>query len=394
MNQDEIALKIEEMFPETIEWRRYLHERPELSFEEHQTSQYIVDRLSEMDGLEISRPTKTSVIAKLKGSFPGKTTALRADIDALPIHEETDLPFASQREGVMHACAHDGHTASLLGAVKVLTSLKEQLHGDILFIFQHAEELPPGGAQEMVAAGVLEGVDQVLGLHLMSTLPLGTIGVRHDAITAASDLFEITIQGKGGHSSQPEMTVDPLSIGAQMVSALNHIVSRRVGPLESAVVSVTKFHGGGEALNVIPDRVEIGGSVRTLDQDVREKVRHAIEQVMEGLAAANGATATLKYTYGYDSVVNDQYVTQQVADTVATYIPEEAIEWIDPMLGGEDFSAFSNEVPSCYVLIGAKNEEKGIVHPHHHPKFDIDEAAMLAALKFHVYCALTMNEGK
>jgi amidohydrolase len=392
MENSNVLHRIDEVFNEVIEWRRYLHKHPELSFQEYITAQYVYDVLESFGSLELSRPTKTSVVARLKGSKPGKVIAIRADMDALPIQEATELSFASVNNGVMHACGHDGHTSMLLGAAKILIEQKESLSGEIVFIFQHAEELPPGGAKEMVAAGVLEGVDEVVGIHLMTTIPYGSIGIRKGAITSNSDLFEITVQGKGGHSSTPELTIDPLATGAQIVTGLNHIVSRSVAPLDSAVVSVTKFQGGGQALNVIPDCVEIGGSVRVFSQSTRELIKNRITHIAEGIAKSNGAVATVHYTYGYNSVVNDIAVTEKIANMIEEYFSEHHLDWVDPMLGGEDFSAFSDEKPGCYVMIGAGNKEKGITYPHHHPKFDIDENALKDGLKFHVLTALTLTK--
>lgn len=391
MNINMVQQQLEEVYKDVIEWRRYLHQNPELSFEEFNTAQYVYNILESFGGLELSRPTKTSVLARLKGSKPGKVIALRADMDALPIQEETGLSFASLKSGVMHACGHDGHTSMLLGAAKILKDYKESLSGEILFIFQHAEELPPGGAQEMVAAGVLDGVDEVVGIHLMSTIPYGTIGIRHGAITSASDVFEITVKGKGGHASTPELTVDPLATGAQIVTGLNHIVSRSVAPLDAGVVSVTRFQGGGTALNVIPDTVEIGGSVRTLDDNVRELIKTRITEVAEGIAKANGADVEVHYMYGYNSVINENELTDKVARVINENFPDRKLDWVDPMLGGEDFSAFSDAKPGCYVMIGSGNHEKGIIYPHHHPKFDLDEAALMDGLKFHVMTALSLT---
>lgn len=391
MEFNQVLKKIDEVNQNVIEWRRYLHQHPELSFEEVNTAQYVYDLLTSFGGFELSKPTKTSVMARLKGTKPGKVIALRADMDALPIHEETALPFASANDGIMHACGHDGHTSMLLGAAKILSEFKDSLSGEIVFLFQHAEELPPGGAREMVAAGVLDGVDYVLGVHLFSTIPYGTIGVRHGSLTAASDVFEITVQGKGGHASTPELTVDPLATGAQIVTGLNHIVSRTVAPLQSAVVSVTNFHGGN-AVNVIPDTVKIAGSVRTLDAQVRETIRTRIIEVAEGIAKSNGAQAKVDYLYGYNSVVNDVALTDKVAAIIEKNFTDKTLDWVDPMLGGEDFSAFSDEKPGCFVLIGAGfTDGKGAVYPHHHPKFDIDEEALKDGVKFHVLMALTLT---
>src|SRR5699024_1615302 len=227
MNDKKLKEIFESTYEQVINWRRYLHQHPELSFEEHKTAQYVTEQLKDLENIEVSHPTKTSVMGRLKGKKgPGKTIAMRADIDALPIEEETKLPYASKVNGVMHACGHDGHTAILLGTAKILAQLQEELHGEFVFLFQHAEEVPPGGAKEMVEAGVLEGVDYVLGLHLWSTAPTGEIQITEGPVSAASDIFDITVEGKSGHASQPESAVDALAIGSQIITNLQHVTSR------------------------------------------------------------------------------------------------------------------------------------------------------------------------
>ncbi|MBO1004494.1 amidohydrolase [Pseudogracilibacillus auburnensis] len=381
----------ESTYEQMINWRRYIHQYPELSFKEYKTAEYISDQLNELGNIEVSHPTKTSVMGRLKGGKgSGKTIAIRADIDALPIKEETNLPFASKVDGVMHACGHDGHAAILLGTAKVLSELQEELRGEFVFLFQHAEEVPPGGAKEMVEAGVLDGVDSILGLHLWSTVPLGEIQITEGPISAASDIFDITIEGKSGHASQPEAAVDALSIGSQIITNLQHITSRVIGPLDSGVVSVTRFHSG-DAYNVIPDKAYLGGSVRALTNDIRERMKQNIEQICTNVATAHHAKATLSYEYGYDPVINDKELTESIFENAQhQFKDDERIKVIQslPMLGGEDFSAFSNVVPGCYVGIGAMKSKNGIVFPHHHPQFDISEEALLIALKYYVLTAL------
>ncbi len=377
-----------------INWRRYLHQYPELSFNEFKTAQYINDQLNRLGNIEVSHPTKTSVMGRLKGGKgSGKTIAIRADIDALPIKEETNLPFASKVDGVMHACGHDGHTAILLGTAKILSELQEELSGEFLFLFQHAEEVPPGGAKEMVEAGVLEGVDYVLGLHLWSTVPLGEIQITEGPVSAASDIFDITIEGKSGHASQPESAIDALAIGSQIITNLQHITSRVIGPLESGVVSVTRFHCG-EAYNVIPDKAYIGGSVRALTNDVRERLKQNIEHICTNIATAHHAKATFSYEYGYDPVINNKKLTKRIFENAQKkFKDDDRIKVVPslPMLGGEDFSAFSNVVPSCYVGIGAMKNENGPIIPHHHPQFDINEDALQIALKYYITTALHLT---
>lgn len=366
---------IENIQGEVVSWRRHLHKYPELSFQEENTAQFVFEKLKSFGNLEISRPTKTSVMARLIGKQPGKVIALRADMDALPILEENDFDFVSQKKGVMHACGHDGHTAMLLGTAWVLTQLKNQIKGEVRFIFQHAEEVPPGGAQELVQAGVLNGVDMIVGSHLSSALPVGKIGLSYGPMMAGADTFNIKVLGEGGHASQPELTIDPIVIGTQIVTNLQHIVSRYRDAQETLVVSVTQFNAGG-AINVIPDKISIGGSVRSFNPELREKVPTFIERIVKGIAEAHGATYKFNYQFGYAPTINDEEVTRLMDETVCEIFSEDNREILKPIMGSEDFSAYQHMTPSSYIFIGARNEEKGITYPHHHPRFTIDEQAL------------------
>ncbi|WP_286131740.1 M20 family metallopeptidase [Bacillus sp. FJAT-25509] len=374
---------------EVIGWRRYLHENPELSFQEENTAQFVYDQLNSFGGLEISRPTKTSVVARLIGIHPGKVLAIRADMDALPIQEETKIEFSSKKDGIMHACGHDGHTAMLLGAAKLLCSFKNKIKGEVRFIFQHAEELPPGGAIEMVNAGVLDGVDLIIGAHLMSNLETGKIGLNYGPIMAGADQFKITIIGEGGHASQPNQVIDPILIGTQVVTNIQHIVSRKLDPIDTAVISVTQFNGG-TAINVIPNSVKIGGSVRSFKPEVRNQIPVLIEQIVKGITDAHGAKYEIEYHLGYSPVINDNEVTSLIDKTVCEIVGEENRELIKPIMGSEDFSAFLHEVPGTYFFVGARNEAEGIVYPHHHPKFNIDERALKDGVKIFVQGAFNI----
>ncbi|WP_372512744.1 M20 family metallopeptidase [Bacillus salipaludis] len=380
---------IEEVKEEVVSWRRYLHMYPELSFQEVKTAQFVYETLSTFGDLEVSRPTKTSIMARLKGPQPGKVIALRADMDALPIKEENDFNFVSRNSGVMHACGHDGHTAMLLGAAKILTKLKGQIRGEVRFLFQHAEEQPPGGAQEMVNVGVLDGVESVLGAHLVSTLPLGKIGLSYGPMMAGADTFKVTVLGKGGHASQPDQTIDPIVIGAQVVTNLQHIVSRYQDAQETSVISVTQFHAGS-AINVIPSTVTIGGSVRCFNPDLQKKIPNFIERIVKGITEAHGATYQFNYQFGYAPVINDEEVTRVIDETVCEVFGKESRELVKPMMASEDFSAFQKVVPGSYVSIGAGNEGKGIIYPHHHPKFTIDEQALEDGTKLLVHGTLKL----
>ncbi len=359
----------------TIAWRRYLHANPELSFQEHETSAFVEETLRSFGGLEIERPTPTSVLARLRGERAGKVVALRADLDALPIHEENDISYASTRPGVMHACGHDGHTAMLLAAAAALVERRDQLAGEVRFVFQHAEELPPGGAEALVAAGVVDGADLVVGIHLNSGLASGSVSVLAGAVTAAADLFTLEITGRGGHGAMPHETVDAIAVAAQVIANLQHVVSRETDPFDSAVVSVTTVHAG-TAKNVIPGAVKLGGTVRTLSAARRNEVRDAIERVVRGVTDAHRATSTFDYEVGYDPVVNDPASTKAVRDAIVGELGEAAFVEYPPMMGGEDFSAYGAAAPAAFFWVGSGNEELGTTFPHHHPQFDIDEAAL------------------
>jgi len=371
---------IETIKEEVIKWRRYLHQHPELSFHEVETAKFVYDTLSSFGNLQLSRPTRNSVMARLIGEQHGKVLAIRADMDALPITEENTFDFVSTNPGVMHACGHDGHTAMLLGIAKILSGMKDKIQGEVRFLFQPAEELFPGGAEEMVEAGVMEGVDFVIGAHLWSPIEVGKIGLVFGPMNAASDTFEITIEGKGGHAALPQDSIDSIAIGAQVVNNLQHVVSRNTDPLESIVLSVTKFNGG-TANNVIPGSVVICGTVRTFDSELRKTVPVLMERVVKGITLAHGAAYSLKYEYGYRAVINDQEVTEILKETVLETFGEEALAMIKPDMGGDDFSAFQQKAPGCYYYIGAGNLEKGIIYPHHHPKFTIDEDALEQGVK-------------
>jgi amidohydrolase len=363
-----------ELEAQAIAWRRHLHANPELSFEEHETARFVEETLRSFGGYEIERPTPTSVVARLRAGGNGKVLALRADMDALPIQEEVDLPFASRVPGVMHACAHDGHTAVLLATAKLLADRRKELSGELRLVFQHAEELPPGGARELVAAGVMDGVDAVVGIHLMSLQPLGQVAAQAGPLLAAADTIAIEIRGSGGHAAYPHTTVDPVVIAAQVVTALQQIVSREVDPLDHAVVSVTRLHAG-TADNIIPEVARLSGTVRTFRPETRGAVRAALERVVRGVTEAHGASYAFEYAEGYDAVVNDADVAGIVARAARAELGEGSVVEIAPIMGGEDFSAYLTAAPGAFFFVGAQHDEHGAV-PHHNPGFVIDEASL------------------
>ncbi|SFJ89419.1 MULTISPECIES: M20 family metallopeptidase [unclassified Bacillus (in: firmicutes)] len=377
-----------------IWWRRHFHMYPELSYSEEQTSQMVYDILQTFPHLEVSRPARYSVMARLIGKQPGRTIALRADMDALPIEEENQFDFVSRSKGVMHACGHDGHMAMLLGTAYTLSQKYDQIEGEIRFLFQHAEENFPGGAQEMVDAGVMEGVDCIIGAHLWSPLEVGKIGVIYGPAMAAPDAFSITIIGKGGHAGIPHETIDSIAIGTQVVSQLQQIVSRLTNPLDSLVLSVTQFHAG-TTHNVIPDSATIGGTVRSLRNELRKQTAERIEKIVKSITEAYGASYTFTYEYGYRPVVNEETVTRHVETTALQLLGKECVVRLQPTMAGEDFSAFLQKAPGTFFFIGAGNEEKRIIYPHHHPRFTIDEDALPIGVSVFVSSVLNfMRNGK
>jgi amidohydrolase len=373
-----------EVEQQAVAWRRHLHANPELSFQEVETSRFVEETLRSFDGLELSRPAPTAVVATLRGGRPGKVLALRADMDALPIQEETGLEFASTRPGVMHACGHDCHTAILLGVAKTLAGRREELAGEVRFLFQHAEEKPPGGARQLVDAGVMDGVDLVLGAHVASMKEVGKVGCRPGPIAAAADTFSAEIRGRGGHAAAPHRAVDPVVVAAQVVTNLQHLVSRTVDPLRSAVVSVTRFHAG-TADNIVPEAVELGGTVRTFDAEVRGAVREGMERIFRGVTEAHGATYTLDYTDGYAAVINDEDAAGLVEAAARAELGDDVIMEAEPIMGGEDFSAYLERAPGAFFWVGAGHEE---AIPHHHPRFVIDESALRPGIAVFVRSAL------
>jgi len=366
------ALVSPELEQQAIAWRRHLHAHPELSFEEVETTAFLEQTLGSFDGLELERPAPTGVVARLRGARPGRVLALRADIDALPIQEETELPFASTRPGVMHACGHDAHTAILLASARVLSERREELAGEVRFLFQAAEEKPPGGARQLVDSGALDGVDLVVGIHLFAQEPLGAISVPAGPRTAAADTFALEIRGRGGHAALPNETVDPIVVAAQVVTNLQQVVSRTVDPIKSAVVSVTRIRAG-TADNIIPELVELGGTVRTFDPEVRTSVRESIERIARGVTEAHGATYRFDYNEGYAALHNDAEAAAVVEAAARAELGDDAIRSTPPIMGGEDFSAYLEKAPGAFFVVGAGAKERP---PHHHPRFTIDEAAL------------------
>jgi len=375
---------VEEILPGVIADRRHLHENPELGFQEFKTAEFVRQRLEALGVEDIQTGIAvTGVTGLIRGTAdgPGRNVLVRADMDALPIHEENEVDYKSQTDGVMHACGHDAHTSILLGLARVLTDRKDQFSGTVKVLFQPAEELPPGGAKAMVEAGVLNDppIEAVFGLHMSQGDPVGTISVGSGPVMAAADAFKIVIQGRGGHAAYPSENIDPVVIGAQIVVALQSLVSRETDPMESAVLSTCIFNGG-DAFNVIPDTVELAGTVRTFKPDVRDHMEKRIAEVASGIATAMQASAEVTYTRGYPATVNDEAMTDLAREAAIEVVGEENVIELAPKMGAEDFSYFLEQKPGSYFFVGSNNEDRGLVWGHHHPKFDIDEESLGAGL--------------
>ena len=384
-------------FNDIVAIRRDIHQYPELGFDVHRTAGIAADAL---DALGIPVKTgigRTGVVGDLEGPGASKRIALRADMDALPIQEMTDVPYKSKIDGKAHLCGHDAHTAMLIGTARILSELRSNLKTHVRFIFQPSEEALPGGAPAMIADGALEDVDEIYGIHVFPLYAVGEYATCPGPMLAQSDTFKITLTGRGGHAAFPHLTVDPIVIGAQFVTALQSIISRNVNPLDSAVVSVTQLHGGdanlqegltGAALNVIPPNVLIGGTVRTLQESVQQRVRKQIERLIAGFANANEATYTFDYQDGYPVTYNREPCVKTALAAAGELVEEDSLIFpVSPILGGEDFGYYSQEIPACFVMVGAGNAEKGIVNMCHHPQFDIDETCMIYGMALFVSLA-------
>lgn len=384
--------KLESYYNEMVSIRRYLHQNPEVSFKEEKTAHYIKTFYENL-GIEVrGHVGGNGVVARIHGSKPGKTIALRADFDALPIQDEKDVPYKSLVPGVMHACGHDGHTATLLVLAKALNELRDELEGTYIMIHQHAEEYAPGGAKSMIEDGCLEGVDAIFGTHLWASEPTGKIQYRVGPFMAAADRFEVTIQGKGGHGAQPHKTKDAIVTASQLVVNLQQIVSRKVNPIDSAVVTVGSFVADN-AFNVIADRAKLIGTVRTFNEDVRTNIEQEIERTVKGTCYTADSGYEYRFHRGYPAVVNHKRETEYLAELAGKIEEVKWVEETDPEMGGEDFAYYLQHVKGTFFFTGARPENTSENYPHHHPKFDIDEKAMLiaaktlgaAALNYHSY---------
>ncbi|UFJ39357.1 amidohydrolase [Brevibacillus humidisoli] len=365
---------------EIVKWRREFHRHPELSYAESRTASVVAGMLRQF-GLDVREGVNGyGVVADLVGKIPGKTVALRADMDALAIVEETGLPYASEVPGIMHACGHDGHMAALLGAAQILSGMRDRLRGSVRFIFQPAEEIPPGGAIGMIEAGALDGVDVIFGLHLWSEFPVGTFYTTQGPMMAAADLFTVTISGKGGHGGLPHKTVDSLVIASHLVMASQHIVSRQVNPLDSGVVTFGLLQSGS-AFNVIADKAVLKGTVRSFDPVVRDLLQGRLEQTAASIAQMYGARIDMDYVRGYPAVINHEREARAAMQEAEPVFGAQHVGIMQPNMAGEDFAYYLQKVPGAFCFVGAGLPE-GPVYPHHHPRFVIDERALPLATEW------------
>ncbi|MBD2485898.1 M20 family metallopeptidase [Planktothrix sp. FACHB-1365] len=382
-----LRLDIRNLQPQLVEWRRRLHQYPELGFTETLTAEFVSQHLKKWGIDHQTGIAKTGIVATIDSGKPGPVLAIRADLDALPIQEENNVPYQSQHPGIMHACGHDGHTAIALGTAYYLAHHRHCFQGIVKIIFQPAEE-GPGGAKPMIEAGVLKNpdVDALIGLHLWNNLPLGTIGVRSGALMAAVEKFQCTIYGKGGHGAIPHQTIDSIVVASQIVLGLQTIVSRNVNPLDAAVVSVGSLQAG-KADNVIADSAKMLGTVRYFNPAYQGFFGKRVEQIIAGICQSHGATYQLNYAPLYPPVINNkriaelvQSVAETVVETPAGIVPE------CQTMAAEDISYFLQAVPGCYFFLGSANPDKKLDFPHHHPCFDFDETVLGMGVEMFVRC--------
>ncbi|RDU37321.1 amidohydrolase [Neobacillus piezotolerans] len=366
-----------------VQIRRYLHEHPELSFKEEKTAQYIADFYNGKD-VDVQRNVGNGygIIVTIKGGKPGKTIALRADFDALPILEETDVPFKSKNEGVMHACGHDAHTAYLLVLADCLIQLKDKLPGTIKIIHQHAEEAPPGGAKSIVESGILDDVENIFGVHIFPTHPAGFVGYHSGFSLAGRSFFKLVIQGVGGHGSSPHMANDAIVAAAHFVTAIQTVISRRINPFDHGVITIGSFDGKG-TFNVIKDSVQLEGDVRYMTVENQELISKEVHRIVKGIEVEFDVKCDLTYTADYPPLYNDPKVTADVVAALESANDPDIKEVGEyPMLSGsEDFAYYLEKIPGCFFFIGCKPQGVENAYFNHHPKFDIDEDCLLVAAK-------------
>lgn len=376
---DALKTLIDEYVPDLVATRRDLHEHPELAFEEVRTSGIVAQRLRAL-GLEVQTGiAKTGVVGLLRGGAAGpdaKTIAIRADMDALPVHELNDVEYRSQVDGKMHACGHDGHTAILMTVADILSKRRAELRGNVKFLFQPAEE-SVGGARPMVEQGAMGSVDAVIGLHLISDIPFGRIGVRAGEVFASADSYILTVHGRGGHAASPHEAVDPIVITAQIITALQTLISRESSPFRPAIVTIGQIQAG-TTFNIIPETSVMKGTMRAFSDEHRKYLLRRIEEMAQGIAGAMGGSCSMEWMDGCPPCFNDQTMTALVRKAAVASVGEQMIDEGEDIMatGSDDMAEFLLQAPGCYFMVGSRNEEKGTHYQHHHPRFNIDEEAL------------------
>jgi amidohydrolase len=386
---NQIKQYAEQFFDEIVAFRRYMHKHPELSFKEYNTADFIEKKLKE-HGFSPKRLATTGLVVLIEGNNPKKKTiALRADIDALPINEQNNCEYTSRNQGVMHACGHDVHAASLFGAMLILQKLRHNFEGTVKCIFQPGEEKLPGGASIMIQEGVLKNpeVSAIVGQHVFPELETGKVGFKPGMYMASCDEIYITVKGKGGHGAMPHQNIDPITISAQIITALQQIVSRKANPTIPCVLSIGKIIGNG-ATNVIPDDVYMEGTFRTMNEEWRNEAHQLIKKTCSEIAQSFGASCEINIIKGYPYLENNEELTLSLKKAAIEFLGKENVIDLPIRMTGEDFAYYSQLIPACFYRLGVRNEEKGIVHPVHNPKFNIDEQALKTGASLMAWNAL------
>lgn len=390
MLPDHIRRRADELYTEVLNIRRHIHANPELSFHEFNTVSFVEEQLRKIGITDIKRIAGTGLVAHIPGRDAGsKCIALRADMDALPITEENEVPYVSQNKGVMHACGHDVHTSCLLGAARILHEMRDQFTGTIKLLFQPGEESHPGGASIMIDEGALKDpVPQaIFGLHVFPNLPSGTVGFRPGRYMASADEIYITIHGKGGHAAQPHQTVDPIAIAALVITGLQQVIARKCDPMSPSVLTFGKI-AGGFATNVIPEKVELLGTFRAMDEKWRYEAHKWIRDFTEQTCAAYGATATVEIPIGYPVLFNDPALTEKATTWATQYAGDDNVHPLEMRMGAEDFAFYTHHVPGCFFRIGTNRNNTEYTAPVHNPRFNVDEEALKTGMGMMAWLAL------
>lgn len=380
-----VADKVREQKEEIISLRRMFHQYPELSSEEYKTAERIIEQL-EAYGIPYKRIGVTGVVGMIEGATPGKTLMLRADMDALAVQEDSPVPYASKIDGIMHACGHDGHMATLLVAAKILNGMKDEISGTIVLNFQPAEETVEG-ALVMIEGGVLEGVDAAFGIHIWNDIEVGKVSIEAGPRMAASDIFKIKVTGKGGHGALPHQCIDPVLVAANIVTNLQSIVSRNMNPNDAVVVTVGSIHAGTQG-NIIPHEAVLEGTVRYFNSSLSQTLKERISSIAKGTASTFSATVEIDYLTEMFPLINHPDMSKRAEQVLHKLYGEKTVTLLEKMTSNEDFAFYADKIPSVFAFVGSKNEEKLAYYPHHHPRFDIDEDALVYSSQIYVQFAL------